>query len=247
MKNIFTLFLAFISLSAFAYDGGKLTITLPSSKNVQVYIDGRFYGNNNNSIVLDNVQPGNHSVAIYKNSRNESANNGNYGRNQRDRKKNVGDVVYSSNIYIRPNYHVDIMINRFGKALVDERAITNYRNNDDDWYEDNQGNDGYNNGGYNSSYHQAMSDYDFNQLLQKIRNQWIGKLSTVKDAMNGNYFSTGQVKQMLQVFSSENDRLDLAKLSYRNLVDRQNFRQLYDLFSYQSQSELDGYVRDFRY
>jgi hypothetical protein len=43
MKNIFTLLLATVSFSAFAYDGGKLTITVPSSRNVQVYVDGRVY------------------------------------------------------------------------------------------------------------------------------------------------------------------------------------------------------------
>jgi hypothetical protein len=145
------------------------------------------------------------------------------------------------------------MINRFGKALVDERAINgNYSDDDNDQYDDryeNGGskNGGYNNGGYNNDYHQAISDRDFNQVLQKIRNQWIGKLSTAKDEVNSNYFNAYQVKQILQIFSSESDKLELAKLSYKNVVDRQNFRQLYDLFSYQAQTELDKYTRDAGY
>lgn len=253
MKNIFTLLLATVSASAFAYDGGKLTITIPFSKNVQVYVDGRVYQDNDNTIVLNNIQPGNHSIAIYRNNRNGYGNNGNYGRNQRDRRNNQADVLYSSNVYVKPSYHVDITINRFGKALVDERVINgNYSNDDDDWNDNGYGNGGYNNGGYNNggynnNYHQAMNDYDFNQLLQKIRNQWIGKMSSAKDDINSNYFNTYQVKQVLQIFSSENDRLELAKLSYKNVVDQQSFRQLYDLFSYQSQSELDRYIKDSRY
>ena len=245
MKNIFTLLLVAASASAFAYDGGKLTITVPSSKNIQVYVDGRVYQDNNNTIVLNNIQAGNHSITIYKNSRNG---NGNYGRiNQRDKKNNRADVLYSSNVYVRPSYHVDVMINRFGKALVDERVINgNYQNDEDDWYDNPSGNDGYNNGGYRNNYRQAMSEYDFNQLVQKIRSQWMGKLSTARDGMSNNYFNTNQVRQILQIFTSETDRLELAKLSYRNAVDQQNFRQLYDLFSYQSQSELDRYIRDLR-
>ena len=132
------------------------------------------------------------------------------------------------------------------------------RDGDDDDRDYRGNNDGYNNGDYNhggydnssrnnNRYNQALSDYDFNQLVQKIRSQWIGKMSTARDAMNNNYFNTYQVKQVLQIFSSESDRLELAKLSYRNIVDQQNFRQLYDLFSYQSQTELDRYTRDFRY
>ena len=254
MKNIFTLLLATVSVSAFAYDGGKLTITVPSSKNIQVYIDGRAYQNNDNTIVLNNIQPGSHSIAIYKNSRNGYGNSGNYGRNnKRDKRYDQGDVLYSSNVYVRSSYHVDVMINRFGKALVDERAINgNYSDDDNDQYDDryeNGGskNGGYNNGGYNNDYHQAISDRDFNQVLQKIRNQWIGKLSTAKDEVNSNYFNAYQVKQILQIFSSESDKLELAKLSYKNVVDRQNFRQLYDLFSYQAQTELDKYTRDAGY
>jgi hypothetical protein len=141
------------------------------------------------------------------------------------------------------------MINRFGKALVDERVINGgYNNDDNDIYDDGYGNGGNNNSGYNNGgYRQAMNDNDFNQLLQKVRNQWIGKMATAREGINGNYFNTYQVRQILQIFSSENDRLELAKLSYRNLVDPQSFRQLYDLFSYQTQSELDRYVKDFRY
>ena len=245
MKNIFTLLLATVSVSAFAYDGGKLTVTIPSSKNVQVYVDGRIYqGNNNNTIVLNNIQSGNHSITIYKNNRK---NNG-YGNNGRDNRKNNNrydqrDVLYNSNVYVRPSYHVDVMVNRFGKALVDERVINNnYENDDDDWYDG-----GYGSGGYNNDYQQAMSDREFNQVLQKVRSQWIGKLSMAKDEINGHYFTTNQVRQLLQLFSSEGDKLELAKLSYKNIADRQNFRQLYDLFSYRSQTELDQYTRDFRY
>jgi hypothetical protein len=251
MKNIFTLLLATVSVSAFAYDGGKLTITVPSSKNIQIYVDGRIYqNNNNNTIVLNNIKSGNHTTTIYKNNRNGNG----YGNNGRDNRRNNNnrydqrDVLYNSNVYVRPSYHVDVMINRFGKALVDERAINNnYENDDDDWYDNGYGNGGYNNDGYNNDDRQAMSDYEFNQVLQKIRNQWIGKLSTARDEMNNHYFTTSQVRQVLQLFSSENDKLELAKLSYKNVVDRQNFRQLYDLFSSRSQEELTRYTRDFRY
>ena len=259
MKTIFTLLLATIFTSAFAYDGGKLTITIASAKNVQVYVDGRAYQDRDNSYVMNNIQPGNHTIAIYRNGKN----NGNgYGNNRKGRNDRKGDLVYSSTVYVRPSYHVDVMINRFGKAMVDERALSNSRNGD--WNDDedgygndggyngnggyNNGNGGYNNGngGYNNGYQQAMSDNEFNQLVQKIRNQWFGKLGTARDALETKYFNTAQVRQILQLFSSENDKLELAKTSYRNLVDKQYFRQLYDLFSYQSQSELDRYVRDLR-
>jgi len=241
MKTLFTLLLVTAFSSAFAYDEGRISITV-AAKNVQVSVDGRIYQDNDNTIVLNSVQPGNHTIRIYKIARN----NGN-GRNNK-RADNRNELVYSSNIYVRPSHHVDVMVNRFGKALVDDRAL-NDRNgswDDDDWNDGYNGGYNGNNGGYNNGY-QAMNEYEFNQSLQRIRNQWIGKLGSARDLVNTNYLSTLQVRQVLQIFSSENDKLELAKVSYKNIVDRQNFRQLYDLFSYQSQAELDRYVRDTRF
>jgi hypothetical protein len=246
MKTIFTLLLATVFTSAFAYDEGRLTISV-AVKNAQVYVDGRIYQDDDNNFVLNNIQPGNHTIKIY---RMVSKSNG-YG-SARNSRKNVqkNELVYASTVYVRPSYHVDVMVNRFGKALVDEKAIANRNANweDDDWNDGNTGydNGGYKNGGYNNGYQQAMSDYDFNQLVQKIRNQWIGKIATARDAVISNYFNTGQVRQIMQLFSSESDKLDLAKISYKNVVDKQNFRQVYDLLGYQSQAELDRYVRDYR-
>src|SRR5687768_16186653 len=114
MKTIFTLLFATIfSASAFAYGEGKLTITFASKSNVQVVIDGRTYQQNDNAIVLNDIDPGNHRIQIYKAKRNGNGN----GRNRNDR----NELLYSTTVQVKPNYHVDIMVNRFGKALVDER------------------------------------------------------------------------------------------------------------------------------
>ena len=240
MKTIFTLLLVTVFTTAFAYDEGKLTITVASQKNIKVYVDGRIYESDENNFVLNNIQPGNHTIKIYKKARKNN-NNRNSKNDRNDNNRN--DLIYSSTVYVKPSTHVDVMINRFGKAMVDEKVLSN-RNND--WGEDDWNNDGgYNNG--NQGYNKAMSEYDFNQLVQKIRNQWFGKMTTAKDGVNNNYLNIYQVKQILQLFSSESDKLELAKLSYKNLVDRQNFRQIYELFSYQSQTELDRYVREYRY
>jgi hypothetical protein len=206
-------------------------------------IDNRTYRLDDNALVLNNIRAGQHTIQVYRGrATNNRGNNRNNNRN---------NILYSSTIYVKPNYDVDIMINRFGKALVDERDLR-YSN---DGY-GNNGNYGNNNGGYgtndgnygNNNYSQALKDYDFNQLLQKIRSQWIAKQSVAKDAINSNYFTTLQVRQILQLFSSENDKLELAKLAYRNTVDQRSYTQLYDVFSSQrSRDELDQYIRNNRW
>jgi hypothetical protein len=256
MKTIFTLLIATIfTTSAFALDESRLTITLSTPTDVQVVIDNRSYSLNENSLVLNNVRAGQHTIQVYRGRTNNRNNGNNRNRNNRN------NVLYSSTIYVKPNYDVDIMINRFGKALVDERNIRysndgygNYGNNNSGY--GNNGGYGNNNGGYgndngnygNNKYNQAISDYDFNQLLQKIRGQWFGKINSAKEGINNNYFTTLQVKEVLQLFSSENEKLELAKLAYRNTVDQKNFTQLYDVFAYQSsRDELDQYIRNNRW
>jgi hypothetical protein len=74
------------------------------------------------------------------------------------------------------------------------------------------------------------------------------KINIAKEGINENYFTTQQVRQILQLFSSDSDKLELAKLAYRNTVDQRSYAQLYDIFSYQSsRDELDQYIRNNRW
>jgi Domain of unknown function (DUF4476) len=93
-----------------------------------------------------------------------------------------------------------------------------------------------------------MADNKFNSLLQNVRSKFSQALKgeTENDAFNNsnNYFSTSQIRQLLILITSENDRLDLAKLSYRSVTDSANFTQLYDLFKTQaSRNELNNFLR----
>ena len=98
----------------------------------------------------------------------------------------------------------------------------------------------------------AMSDASFSALNQDIRKKWLPftKMSAAADAFNvsTNYFTTSQARQIIALVSSEANRLELAKLSFDNIVDPANFNQLYDLLNSQaSRDELDAYVRANRY
>src|SRR6187402_2982367 len=94
----------------------------------------------------------------------------------------------------------------------------------------------------------AMKDADFNTLYRDIQNRYgIGaKVSALSNAFatENYYFTTAQTKQLIQLVSAENNRLELAKASYDNIVDQANFNQLYDMFSNSSRNELEIYVRD---
>lgn len=110
---------------------------------------------------------------------------------------------------------------------------------------DNKDDRGYNDNGYNK----AMSDFEFSRVLSSIEREWIesNKSKSASQIINTNYLTTAQVKQMLQLFSMENTKLDLAKQAYSKTVDQQNYFMINDVFSFNSsKDELARYIRSFR-
>ena len=107
---------------------------------------------------------------------------------------------------------------------------------------------GYAGTNYNYNIRTAMTEADFTNFYNSIRKKWLplAKYSAAVDAFNSstNYFTTSQARQIIALLSSESNRLELAKLAFDNIVDQQNFRQLYDLFGSQaSKDELDRYIK----
>lgn len=128
--------------------------------------------------------------------------------------------------------------------LFDLLSTQSARENLDDYIKRN----GFAGSGYNYSTHAAMSEASFNALYDNIRKKWLPytKYNAAVEAFSSseNYFTTQQVHQIIALLSDETNRLNLAKLAFDNIVDRQNFRQLYDLLDSQtSKDELDNYIR----
>jgi hypothetical protein len=97
-----------------------------------------------------------------------------------------------------------------------------------------------------------MSETSYNALYNDIANDWglFVKMSRLTDVFNSttNYFTTAQAKKLIELVSSESNRLQLAKSSFDNITDPQNFRLIYDVLASQSsRNELAAYVNDHTY
>ena len=65
--------------------------------------------------------------------------------------------------------------------------------------------------------------------------------------MSGNYFTTVQVKEIVQLFSFENSKLDIAKHAYKNTIDKGNYFTVADCFTFSNnKDELMRYIREYR-
>lgn len=97
-----------------------------------------------------------------------------------------------------------------------------------------------------------MADQEFNDLFRSIQLTFglgakYDKLTNIFNTET-NYFTVVQAKQLIQLVSSENNRLELAKSSYNNITDPSNFSQVYDLFTSQTlKNQLVAYVNSNAY
>ncbi len=81
----------------------------------------------------------------------------------------------------------------------------------------------------------AMSSMDFNDYLNAIRSKTFedSKLSTAKAPLSGNYLTAKQIKQVMQVFTFEDTRLEFAIFAHSRCVDPSNYYQVYDAFEFE--------------
>ena len=227
MKTTSTLLMAiFISLASFANAvQSKLSITVVGNRNIEIMVDNNRYQSNDNSVVINTLQAGSHTIKVYDLKSK--------GRNIF---RNNAKLLYSSTIYVRPGYHIDVTIDRNGKAIMNERPIRgNGRNRDwnDDYRDDNRNN---NRKGYTG---RAVTSQQFSNMVQTLRREFSenSRLVLAKQLIDRNQFSSDQVKSMMQLFSFENARLELAKYAYRNTTDQRNYFVVYDALSYSSSKE----------
>ena len=103
----------------------------------------------------------------------------------------------------------------------------------------------------NNLYKTPMTEASFNQMLEDVKGQWLplAKMNALTSifANTNNYFTADQARQLIHQVTDEDNRLQLAKSSYRNITDRANYTLLYDLFNSQARKDaLAAYVSSYR-
>jgi hypothetical protein len=128
-------------------------------------------------------------------------------------------------------------------------------NKDNDFDFDRDGKQGdYDNGRDNrdfkdNGYRNTMNDFDFSNVLRSMEKEWFenNRTKSASQIISTNYFTAAQVKQLLQLFTFENNKLDLAKQAYGKTVDPKNYFMINDVFSFSSsKDELARYIRSYR-
>ena len=96
----------------------------------------------------------------------------------------------------------------------------------------------------------AMTSSRFNTIYRTAQRQSTtnSKVSYIYNLFTNtnNYFTVSQARQLVQLAPDEANRLYLAKISYRSIIDRNNFSQMNTLLSSQaSRNELNIFVNTY--
>ncbi|WP_205512252.1 DUF4476 domain-containing protein [Longitalea arenae] len=245
-KTCLQILLVLLAFTAVARDGandGIISITSLSPADMLFEVDGRQYPFNNNSLTLRNITAGYHQVKVYV----------------KKPKTLPGPqtMIYSKNVYVKPKYYVDIVINRFNRALIDEQQIVDNRYDTDD--RNNQNNatvpnikdPRYNNfpRNNNNTAPRAIDDVTFASFMETIKHESFddSRMAIARSGIDQNYFTAAQAKQLISLFSFESSKLEIAKYMYGKITDPKNYFIVYNAFTFsKSKEELGEYIRNYK-
>jgi len=94
-----------------------------------------------------------------------------------------------------------------------------------------------------------MSPRDFENAKRSIASKDFSdsKLRMAKQVLESNCLLSAQVKQLMELFDYESDKLELAKFAFGYTLDTGNYYQLNDAFEYESSiEELDDYIHQYQ-
>ncbi len=236
MKKIFTLIItSLFSLTLLAFDGSRLSIsTVSNSQELKIEVDGRKFSMKDNTITLSYLSEGYHQIKVYREAKRGKGNS--FGRNV---------IIYSNSVLLKRGFHFDLTINRFGKVMVDERRM----DIQEDWYNDQDDYYDSDNGGWNNGYSNVMTTREFESLKESLRKEWFenNRLTSAKFIIDKNNFTTAQVRDLMLLFTFENNRLEVAKYAYRKTIDKHNFYIVNDALTFNSsKEELARFIRESR-
>jgi uncharacterized FlaG/YvyC family protein len=223
-----------------SYTQNKLVVTIDN------YLE--YESNNSNGamvVTIGDLMAGNHNITIYEIKK------GFFGSQRKQ--------IYSSSLFLKAAYETIINIAYNGQVSIQERALyTSGGNNGNNGCGNGYGygrknkyrKHGHNNNGNNQNnyptYNRQMSTYDFEQLKQFIKKEAFDdrKVAIAKQGAGNYYFSTYQVREIMNIFSFDNGKLEIAKYFYSRSVDKNNYYQLADALSFSSsKDELLAYIK----
>ncbi|MBS1594904.1 MAG: DUF4476 domain-containing protein [Bacteroidetes bacterium] len=203
---------------------------------IKVYVDGHTGSNPPTvGVIINNIPPGMHKIQVVEVHTNR------YG-------EQTHTTVYNGNIDVKPSVYMDARVDEYRGISIHDTHVTC----DQQALEptgnatvDNRQNPALQNESVTAPAPVApaipahMSDADFKKLVTTITatKYETKKLDTLKATSTDLQLATDQVRQLMNLFSFESNKLEVAKLLYDHTVDKENYSKLAAGFNFQANKD----------
>jgi hypothetical protein len=138
--------------------------------------------------------------------------------------------IYNGTVRLSPGRHTELLVSRFGKVMFDELDIM-----PDNWATGIPGNMGSGSANTGTAL-VAINENDFQQVKKTMEQERFAddKLKLARAIFKNNAFTTGQISELSEQFSFEDDKLSFLKLAYPVCVDKGNYHILARLLKFSS-------------
>jgi len=206
-------------ISTISFAQTRLSVTMVSDEAMRIAIDEREYSCQGNTLTVDNLTPGYHVVKVIPvNSPRRSA-----------------PLPFNNRILLKAGVYTDILVNRFGKSLLDEQSLA--------------GNNYPENNNPRAPQQMMMTDDNFARAREAVRRESFdnNKMTVAKQIADNNYFTTTQAKELVKLFSFEDAKLEFAKYVYAKTIDKNNYFVMNEVFNIsRSKDELANYIKNYK-
>lgn len=242
MKKVFTVMvLAMITmqLATARNNGSIVNLRLSDNSPFRVFIDGRQVGGVSKTAMLVNMAQGRYFIEVYP--------VGNTWKNERRSRNFKGNLIVERNTesfitifpeYRKLQYDRVVALNNHGRKGWNDRSDRNHPPHPRADFQEPCG-------PTQPIGPVAMNPVDFQTLKRTIDNGSFEstKLNIFKQALAYNYFTSAQVRELMNMFYFESSKLEVAKLAYAKTIDQNNYYTLNNEFSFSSSvNELGKYV-----
>jgi hypothetical protein len=236
MNKIKIVFIAFLFAPAAYSQSSYLQLSLYNDEAFSVIFDNAELSEGNFA-EFENVQAGEHSLKVIKSGVNVPP---------------AADVIFDGKVKIPAGFDCYAVIDEYSQFVIYKKVkiatcrcvcecetrkkcggITGY------WEKELQLTD--------ECRYKVIKKEDFDDLKSSVNNRNFEStnITIVKTAIDKNYFSSGQIKELLGYFTFESNKLEVAKYSYKKVCDKNNFFKVYEAFSFDSSvEELKNYISD---
>ncbi len=252
MKARFLICSFLVACSTMAAAQSMLKVRLADNSVINIAVDDRYFNKKGTSVTMGDLPPGRHRITIYTVVQT---------RNGRGHEQ----VVYSGKIethngnvtlftYDADNQQTDIQeqdMNSFTQNNPPPNGPGNYNNapqpgnNYSDNYNNNRGQQ------FNQPSRQLVSptltDVKIDQLKTRVMDKKTDteRMKLMKDALSSEKMTTDQVSAMMDWYNFEDSKVEFAKWTYPNTVDKENFPSLENKLTYKDYvDDLDKFIKE---